>query len=122
MSGSPAATTFSIIIVLVLVILAYAAYRLFCASKGQITGYWSSTGGDLLEVFGPSRGTHHGEYLVATASGLLKADPDKAYPIKMKGCRSISIAFPAGVLRGRVGFDRRRIIWDRGLTWYRQGV
>jgi hypothetical protein len=106
------------IIVLVLVVLVYAAFRLFCATGAQLAGFWSTPRGEFFEIRGrPGSGCS-----VTTASGFLEAGPDRAYSVEMKGCRSVSIAFPAGVLRGRAGLDRRRIIWDGAPTWFRQGI
>jgi len=130
---------FSIIIVLVLIVLVYAAFRLFCSTSAQVAGYWTSTDGDLFEVFaradgdlfevfaradaaGGSGGPQKGDYVVASASGFMGASPTKMYPFTKKGCRSVSIPFPAGTLKGRIGLDRRRILWDYAPSWYRQGI
>jgi hypothetical protein len=119
---------FSIIIVLVLLVLVYAAFRLFCSTKGQIAGYWTSPDGDLFEVWrvaapaGSPGAPQKGDYVVATASGFLGAATGGVYPVTKKGCRSVSIPFPNGELRGVVGLDRRRIIWDYAPPWYRQGI
>lgn len=123
------ALVFSIIIVLILLILLVCtAFRLLCSTKGQIAGYWTSSKGDFFEICQldspppiPS-GPQKGEYAVSTASGFLGAATDGVYPVTTKGCRTVSIPFPNGELRGRVGLDRRRIIWDRAPTWYRQGL
>ena len=119
---------FSIIIVLVLLALVYAAFRLFCSTKGQIAGYWTSSAGDLFEIWrvsspgGSPGGPQKGDYVAATASGFLGATTDGVYPVTKRGCRSVSISFPNGELRGRVGLNRRQIIWDNAPTWYRQGL
>lgn len=125
---APTGVIFSVIIVLVFVVLAFAAFRLFCSTPSQIAGYWSSPDGDLFEVrqrrraAGSPGGPRKGDYAVSTASGFLGATSGGAYPIAPKGCRSVSIPFPNGELRGRIGLDRRRIIWDSAPTWYRQGL
>lgn len=108
------------LVVTLIAVLAWWLYRrTFCARKSALPGYWTSPAGELFEIFG---GPQNGEYSITTASGFLGASPDKAYPLRVKGCRSVSIAFPAGTIRGRVGVDRRRLIWDNSQSWYRQGV
>lgn len=115
---------FSVIIVLIFTVLAFAAFCLFCSAPGQMAGYWSSSDGNLFEIYqllGSAGGPQKGDYAVSTASGFWGASTDGVYPIT-KGCRSVAILFPDGELRGRIGLDRRRIVWDRAPTWYRQGI
>jgi len=83
-------------------------------------GYWTSANGDLFELF--LKDSHSNDAVVATASKLMGADSTKAYPLEMVGCRGITITFPQGTLKGRVGLDRRQIIWNQAPTWYRQGI
>jgi len=113
------AASAALILVLVLVVLLVcAALRLFCASGAQLEGYWSTPQGALFEV----RVQPGGGFSASTASKFLDAEPGRAYPVVRRGCRGAAIAFPSGALRGRVGLDRRRIIWDGSPTWFRQGV
>lgn len=122
-AANNAGAVFGLIVVMVMLVLAFFVVRIVCASRAQLVGYWTSPAGDLFEVFPAARrgGAAH-EYCVSTASGYMGAAADGAYPIRLRGCRTVSIHFPAGVLEGRVGFDRRRLIWGRAPTWYRQGV
>ena len=114
---------FSIIVVLVLVVLVYAVFRLFCSATSRLVGYWSSPDGSLFEISRRAgNGSHDEEYVVSTASGILGAASGERYPVSRRGCRSVSVAFPHGALQGRIGINRRRVIWNRAPAWHRQGV
>ena len=113
--------TFSLIIAII-IILVYAIRRILCNTH-SLVGYWSTPDGAFFTIFNKiPKVTRNGEYLVTTASGFLGSHPNEVYPILMRGCRSISINFPVGMLNGRIGFGQRRLIWDDTLAWYRQGI
>lgn len=128
LSPDSSSLVFSCIIVLFFLVLVCATFCLFCSTLGQVAGYWTSPDGDLFEVWrvaapaGSPGAPQKGDYVVATASGFLGAATGGVYPVTKKGCRSVSIPFPNGELRGVVGLDRRRIIWDYAPPWYRQGI
>lgn len=110
---------FALIIVLILAVIAYAARRFLCATGAQLQGYWQTQVGDLFKI---QAAPQNGGYAVVTTSGYLGADPNTAYALKLRGCRTVEIEFPSGTIRGKAGIDRRRLIWNRAPTWYRQGV
>ena len=108
---------FALVLVLVLLVLCYALVYIACATGRQLVGFWSSPRGALFEISPARRG-----YVLTTASGYLGAVDGTAYPVKMRGCRSIQLALPKGTLRGKIGFDKRRILWRHAPVWHRQGV
>lgn len=110
---------FALVVVLILVVIAYTAYRFLCATGAQLQGHWLTQSGDLFKV---QAAPQNGGYVVITTSRYLGADSNNTYPLRLRGCRSIEIEFPSGTLRGKVGFDRRRLIWSQAPTWYRQGL
>lgn len=66
-------------------------FFLWYAARTQITGFWASPTGDLFEIRAGREG------LVAmTASGFMGARPAEAYPVQVRGFRSVEILFPRG--------------------------
>jgi hypothetical protein len=110
----PPAIALAAVCALAAVLIFALARAYFCAPRGRLEGYWATPGGDLFEIRGGR---------VATAAGVLGAEPGAAYTLRRTGCREVLAAFPRGELRGRVGLDRRKILWDGGEPpWRRQGV
>ena len=116
---------FIVLVVLVLAGMFSVVVGLFRVAPSQLVGYWSSPLGEFFELASNKRlqGCDRTVPLSAvTASGFMGAKPAKAYPVVLGPGRQISIRFPLGEVRGRVGIDRRRIIWESQGLWIRQGV
>jgi hypothetical protein len=111
---------FGAIVVLVLIALAYLLCRIVCVRGSGAEGYWATPSGDLFHIYDPP--PQNGGYIASTASGFMGATQNGKYPVGFSGFRKITIAFPQGILQGRIGLDRRSIIWDNQQAWVRQGL
>lgn len=115
MPGRPAAAPALAVLAALAAVLGLLAVA---AARADLAGYWATPGGALFRlVTGPRGGV-----AATSASGLLGMEAGVPSLGQRRGWRSVEVAFPSGLARGRLALSGRQIVWDRGPPWVRQGA